>query len=213
MTIPDSIQSLLDAVLREVEADAEHSMNPMRRREVYALVGAAGGPSALGWLGVTAADRVLPIFLDTYPDDTVPQQMLETAVQVLHGQSDDSRVANLLDLGSHASGGAWGYDEREIPWPAWLAGNACFHALKEACGQEPLSFLPDFYKGGVPTAWSDVELSEMSFCDSAAAAALASSSDERGTAYDPQKLLVFWTWWLGKAVRAALEANKLPPAE
>jgi hypothetical protein len=207
MSATDSIRSLLAGVLSEVEADPAHRMSPLRRREVYGALGTLGGQPAIGRLAVIAAQRVLPIFQQSYPDDTLPQALLDTAVGILQAQVDAAQARAMIDAGYHASGGAWGYDEREVPWPVWLAANTCYHALKEAGGYQPLSFLPEYYKGDVLTPWSDEDLCAMDFSDAAGAAAIASSSDLHGTAYDSQKLLAFWKWWLGEAIPAALAAQ------
>jgi hypothetical protein len=204
MSVPDSIQPLLALVLSEVEADPEHKMSPQRRREVYSALSTVEGQPTIGWLAVITAQRVLPIFQQRYPDDTLPQELLNTAIGVLQGQVEDAQATEMIDRGYHASAGAWGYDEREIPWPVWLAGNTCYHALKEVCGYQPLSFLPEYYKGDVLTPWSDKDLCEMDFSDAAGAAAIASSSNLHGTAYGSQRQLEFWRWWLGEAIPAAL---------
>ena len=206
MPIPRMIQPVLAAVLNEVETDPEHRMVPQRRREVYDAIGSFAGQQALHWLAVIAAQRVLPMFQQRYPDDTLPQELLRTAINVLQGQVDDAQVEEMLDLGYHASGNAWGYDEREIPWPVWLAGSASYHALNEVCGYRLLSNLPEHYKGNVLTPWSDEDLCDWPFTDTAAVAAIASASNSHGTAYDSQKLLAFWKWWLAEAIPAAVEA-------
>ena len=206
MTIPDPIQLLLSEVLLDVQSHPEHEMSPLRRREIYSALESIGDGSVIGWLSVITAKKILPMFKQRYPDDDMPQELLETAIAVLEGVVDPRDTADKMDRGYYASSVAWGYDEREIPWPVWLAGNACYFALKEVCGQSPLSYLPEYYKGDVLTSWTDVDLSEMDFCDTAAAAALASSSDERGTAYESNRLLTFWKWWLGEAIPSALES-------
>jgi hypothetical protein len=117
----------------------------------------------------------------------------------------------LLDQGDHASAAAWGHDEREIPWPVWLAGNTTYHALNEVAGHSPLSILPDHYKGDVMTPWNDRDLCEHGLCDTAGAAAVASASDRYGQTIDPAQQLMFWTWWLTEALpsthRSALQGR------
>jgi hypothetical protein len=215
MSVPESLQSVLDTVIGEVRADPQHRMSPQRRCEVYDAFNCSADATmqqAPCWLAVVTAKRVLPIFQQRYPDDTSPQELLETAIGVLQGQVDDARAYEMLDSGYLASANAWGYDDREIPWPTWLAGNAAYHALKEAHGYQydyrPLSNLPDYYKGDVLTPWSDEDLCEMDFADTAAVAAIASASDRYGRAYNPEELLAFWTWWLTEAIPMAIEAAR-----
>ncbi len=205
MPIPELIQSLLAAVLSEVEADPEHKMSPQRRREVYIALSNFIGQQTLAWLAVITAQRVLPMFQQRYPDNTLPQELIETAISVLQGQIDDAQAEEMLDLGYHASGNAWGYDEREIPWPVWLAGNASYHALKEVCGYQLLGNISEHYKDDVLTPWSDEDICEYSIADTAAVAAIASASNSRGAVHDSQKLLAFWRWWLTEAIPTAVE--------
>jgi len=206
MVVLDTIRPLLDTVLGEVQANRDHEMDPQRRREVYDALRGLAGEEAVGWLAVVTARRVLPVFQQRYPEDTLPHELLETAVGVLRGQVDDARAEEMLDCGYHASGSAWGYDEREIPWPVWLAGNASYHALKEVRGRQPLSTLPEHCRDGTPTPWSDQDLCQFAFGDTAAVAAVASASNAHGTACDPQRLLAYWRWWLAEAIPAAVEA-------
>jgi hypothetical protein len=209
MPIPELVQALLEAVLDEVEADPKHMMSPQRRREIYNALSNFTGQQTSRWLAVITAKRVLPVFQQSYPDNSLPQELLETAIGVLQGQVDNTRAEEMLDRGYHASGNAWGYDEREIPWPVWLAGNASYHALKEVCCHQPLSNLPDhYYKNGVLTPWSDEELCESPFADTAAVAAITSASDSNSTMYDSKKLQFFWNWWVVEAIPTAVEVTQ-----
>ena len=209
MSIQESLQSHIDVLLNDVQADPQHRMSPYRRRELYAAFEdpvEAATQRALCWLAVITAKKVLPIFQQRYPDDTLPQELLVTAISVLQGKIDTEQVEDILDKGCHASAGAWGYDEREIPWPVWQAGNASYLALNEACGYQPLSYLPDYYKGDVLTPWTDEYLCESGVPDTAAAAAIAVSSDRYGRTFDPEKSLMFWRWWLLEAIPQSVEA-------
>lgn len=201
------VQPLLDLVFGEVKADPNHKMSPLRRREVYKILSNHMGKRSLQRLAIMSAQKVLPIFQQKYPNDTMPKELIETANKYLLGQIEEEIVKEKLDLGSHASGNAWGYDEREIPWPVWLAGNASYHALNEVYGCRPLMDLPEYYKGDALTAWSDEDLCEYSFTDTAAVAAVASSANPNGKGCDSQKLLEFWTWWLTEAIPKGIETK------
>ncbi len=209
MSLPESIQTLNDTVLAAVRSHAQHEMDPLHRRAIYQAFAATDAPTTPRWLAALTAQRLLPRFQQHYPDDTLPQELLTLALKLLHGEEQDPiTVEDMLDHGYHASGNAWGYDERKIPWPVWLAGNTAYHALKEASGQSPLSFLPDYYKGDVLTPWNDKKLCEYDFCDTAGAAAIASASDDLGQHIDSAKQLEFWTWWLTDAMPAAYQSAK-----
>ncbi len=203
-SLPESVQALTDTILAAIRSRAQHEMDPLRRRAIYQAFAATDAPTTPRWLAALTAQRLLPRFQQHYPNDPLPQELLTLALRLLHGEEQDpATVEAMLDQGYHASGNAWGYDECEIPWPVWLAGNTAYHALKEAIGHPPLSFLPDYYKGNVLTPWNDKDLCECDFCDTASAAAIASASDDLGQHIDPANQLEFWTWWLTDAMPAA----------
>jgi hypothetical protein len=72
MAVLDTIRPLLDTVLGEVQANRDHEMDPQRRREVYDALRDLAGEEAVGWLVVVTARRVLPVFRQRYPEDTLP---------------------------------------------------------------------------------------------------------------------------------------------
>ncbi len=198
-------------MLSEVRSDPQHRMSPYSRRELYDTFSSAEAASqqTSGWLAVITAKRALPMFQERYPNDNLPQELLEAAIDILQGRATREQVEEILDLGCHASAAVWGYDEREIPWPVWQAGNASFYALNKVCGGQPLSTLDhDYYKGDVLAPWIDEELCEFFSPDAAAAAAIASSSDRYGIKFDSEKRLEFWTWWFVEAIPMAIEVTQ-----
>jgi hypothetical protein len=232
MTGQEWFQSLLDVALDEMLADTHHRLSPRRRRQIYESLARSSEPAtqqAQRWLAVLAAKRVLPLFERLFPDDDLPREILDAAVGVLQGSVDDARTAELEDEGYHASGNAWGYEELdEITWPASLAADAAYHALKEARGFQPLKHLEQYHMDGTVTSpsqedeaftaepepsrgdtWLDEDICTGNDTDTAAAAAVASSCREDGPVCDPAKLRVFWTWWLEDAVPTAIEAARL----
>lgn len=214
MPLPRSIQALIDAAKVAVEADSQHALDPLHRLAIYEAFSDTEAATAPCWLAVVTAQRMLPIFQQHYPDDHFPEELLTTALNIMQGTEVEPAVLeNMLDQGHHASAGAWGYDEHEIPWPVWLAGNTAYHALSEVAGYLPLRNLPDYYKGDVLTKWTDQDLCEYPYCDTAGAAAIASASDCYGQSIDPAKQLAFWRWWLTDAMVIAYRSasqGKLP---
>ncbi|MBN1811309.1 MAG: hypothetical protein JXA14_05705 [Anaerolineae bacterium] len=226
------LQFLLGTALDEVKADSHHRLAPQRRRQIYDIF-LRSADSAMkrvsGWLAVLAAKRALPVFERAFPDDGLPREILDAAVGVLQGSVDDARAAEIEDEGYHAAGNAWGYDELdEVTWPAALAADASYHALKEARGFQPLNHLEHYYKVGSVTSpfqddevfspepepikgdtWLDEDICQVGDTDTAAAAAVALSCREDGPVCDPEKLQVFWMWWLVEAVPTAIEAARL----
>ena len=222
--IPEKLTALVTAALAEMQADPSHRLPYQRRREIYDAFGNDQiGRDALGWLAIITARRVLPIFQEAFPEDTLPQELLGTAVGVLQGQVDEETVEEMQELGYNAAGNVWGYDEDEMPWNADMAGGAAYHALKEARGQKPLQHLDKVFSLGVvdlasgemvtehpqPMSgdqFADEELSQIDSSDTAAKAAVAFACGAEGPHCGPEKLCVFWTWWLQEAIPEAWEA-------
>jgi hypothetical protein len=226
------LQTLINVTLNEVRADPHHRLAPQRRRQIYDALLRSADPAvqqSQGWLAVLAARRVLPLFEQAFPDDSLPREILDAAVGVLQGSVDDARAAEIEDEGYHASGNAWGYDElEEITWPASLAADASYHALKEARGFQSLNHLECYHTVGTVTSpfqddtvfspepepirgdtWPDEEVCTVDDTDTAAAAAVSSSCRDDGPVCDPEKLQAFWTWWLVEAIPTAIEAARL----
>ncbi|MBN1312181.1 MAG: hypothetical protein JXB30_12245 [Anaerolineae bacterium] len=224
ISLPGKVQLLVNEALAEMDADPQHRLAHQRRRQIYdafkRLVHPPG-QRACGWLAVITARRVLPLFQQEYPEDTLPQDLLDAAIGALQGSVDDEAADDLQDEGYHASGNTWGYDEMEITWNADLAGRAAYHALKEARGQVPLSNLDRIHTLGevsFPSGefseypqpirgdqFTDEDLCGIESSDAAAAAAVAFACRPDGPLCDPSKLREFWTWWLTEAVPEAWE--------
>jgi hypothetical protein len=224
-SLPEAVRLLANTALAEMRADPQHRLAPQRRRQIYDALGPSTdniSQYARGWLAVIAARRVLPIFQQAFPEDTLPQELLDTAIGVLEGKVDDVTADDFQEHGYNASGNAWGYDETEMPWNADLAGCATYHALKEARGQEPLCNLDKFFSLGI-VGWpsgewvtqypepisaeqfTDEDLCQIDNSDTAACAAVAFACGPGGPWCDPVKLQEFWTWWLTVAIPEAWE--------
>ena len=208
IVVPKSILNEAEMILGEVQASASHQMNPISRRQLYRAFANASDISvriAPRWLAVLASQRVLPLFNQKYPDDLSPREFLDLAIAVLQGKITKEVVEEKLDLAHDASSSAWCHDEREIPWPAWLAADSTYHALMEAHGYQPLDHLPPFYKNDVLTDWTDDKLCEF-LGDTAAVAAMSFAYDERGLSINADRLLEFWEWWLKEAIMECIFA-------
>ena len=222
-SLPEELQLLVNTALAEVDTNLQHRLAPQRRRQIYDAFKASTDPlgqRARGWLAVITARRVLPLFQQEFPEDTLPQDLLNAAASVLQGRVNDATADDIQDQGYHASGNAWGYDETEITWNADLAGCATYHALKEARGQEPFGNLDKLFKLGV-VSWpsgesvseysqpigadqfTDEDLCQIENSDTAAAAAVAFACEPDGPPCDSSKFQEFWTWWLTVAIPEA----------
>jgi hypothetical protein len=228
---PDRVQALADAAFAEMQADPQHRLAPSRRQAIYAVLASAPDAAlraAPNWLAVLAAQRVLPLFQARCPKDELPPAVLATAIGVLEGKLDAAAAAEMEARGYAASRNAWGYEDDELPWPVGLAADAAYHALKEARGHQPLNDLPARLKRGTvalqssdpppaaplppaPDELQDEALCQMDNSDTAAIAAVAAASSEFGPTCDPERLLIFWTWWLREALPRAVAAAKARP--
>ncbi len=226
--LPDALQTLAAAALAEMQADPRHRLPPARRQALYAALAAAPGLNAAPrWLAVLAAERVLPLFRARCPEDELPPALLAAAIGVLEGQRDADTAAELEARGYQASKNAWGYDVGELPWPVGLAADAALRALREARGYRPLTNLAAYLaqdtvmllpgKAGVPArsaaapgeaALNDEALCQMEDGDTASIAAVSAASSEYGPTCDPERLRIFWTWWLQEALPAAVAAAR-----
>jgi len=208
IVVPKNIRGVAELILSEVQALASHQMNPKSRRLIYQAFADASDTKisvAPRWLAVLSSQRVLPLFDHKYPDDPLPREFLNLAIAVLQGKAIKTEVDDKLNHGHDASGNAWGYDEREITWPVWLAANSTYHALVEANGYQPLDHLHSYFNNGVLTDWTDEKLCEFSG-DTAAYAAMSSAYDARGLSINPEQLLEFWEWWLNEAIEESIFA-------
>jgi hypothetical protein len=229
LPLPETLQALVNTALAEMQADPDHRLSHQRRGQIYDALGPLTediSRNARGWLAVITARRVLPAFQAAFPEDTLPQQLLDMAVSILQGRGDEAAAEELQEWGYNASGNAWGYDEAEVPWNADLAGSAAYHALKEARGQPPLQYLDKVFKLGAvawppgeqiteypeprpATQFTDEDLCQIDASDTAANAAVAFACEAGGPFCDPGKLREFWTWWLTEAIPEAWETAQI----
>ena len=219
--LPDKLNLLIKTALEEVNANPQHRLAYQRRRQIYDTLRAYPvGHYAHALLAINTALKVIPVFQQEFPDDTLPKELLDTAIGVLNGDIDDTTtIDEIQDHGYHASGNAWGYDESKISWKADLAGRSAYHALKETRGQEPLDRLDKYFKLGLvnepsgdyikypnPVSakqFTDEDLCQIENSDTAATAAVSFSCDPNSPLCDPAKLQEFWTWWLLNAIPEA----------
>jgi hypothetical protein len=230
MILSPKVEVLIKAARSSMHLHPQRLLAPSIRQQIYHALGPktdSVSNRARGWLAVLSARRVLPIFTQAFPNMPLPQELLDTAAKILHGEVDDGTVTTLLNHGYHAAGNCWGYDEEDMPVSIDLAGSAAYHALKEAHGTEPLTNLHKYLSLGTVTTlqgadslnsefkvainpeplsgdkWTDERLCHVDAADTAAVAAMAYASQEHGDKYDPQKPEEFWEWWLTEAIPAA----------
>jgi hypothetical protein len=224
-SLPTEVKQVINSALSDVDTEPKHRLSHQRRLEIYNIIKASSSSNnqrVTQWLAAITAQRVLPLFQQEFPDDTLPEELINTAIGVLQGKIDNTAAKNIQDQGYQASGASWGYDEEEITWNAELAGSAAYHALMESRGQEPLEHLDMIFEIGVVSMLSgnwvneypepkgadqftDENLCEFPNCDTAGIAAVAFSCHPGGPICDALKLKEFWTWWLTEAIPRAWE--------
>jgi hypothetical protein len=223
--IPEVISRIIETAEKDVHADNHHHLSYKRRKEIYdAFLESSDDVAgkAMRWLAVITAQKVLPLFQKEYPDDALPEELITTAISILHGEGNETTVDDIQEQGYLASGASWGYDEEEISWNADLAGRSAYHALMEARGLKPLENMDMIYEIGVvgmPSGkwiekfpepkgadqFTDENLCEFPNCDTAGIAAVAFSCQPGGPVCDKSKLKQYWIWWLTEAIPKAWE--------
>ena len=207
MAVPLELQALIDEALVTVRAHPLHWLDWQRRRALYVAFGDYSDSEvkrARGRLAILSAQKVYPIFHIAYPDDDLPERLLQAAVGLLNGTVTREVAARVEDHGYHGFGNDL-YDE----WNADRAGFSAYKAIKEVRGwQDPfkekaIKRLPN----GKWVPFDDKEFAETAGAgDTAGVAALAFAN---GVEYDdpddpdPDKSLEFWEWWLTEAIPAA----------
>ena len=195
---------------------------------------------ARGWLGVLAAQKALPHYTMDY---NLPNLFIQAATDVLWGLEDEryevdyfgeKTIDELEYMGYHVSGNRWGYDNGDVDFNGYMAGNATICALREAQGYAPLKTFEQHVKVAevrmeekdgrrIVTDYQPVrppepklktydtwEVGQSTATDAAACAALALSTHTEPATGKVRlrhtQLRQFWEWWIEKAVPAAWEA-------
>ncbi len=216
-SLPSQLQFLVVQELEKLHQRSNHRVDAQTRRSIYQ---AFGPPTerlsirARSWLAILTAQKVLPIFQQALPAEDMPQRLIEMAIAVVEKKVDVEEAYQLATEGHEMVGRQWGYDEADVPWNAWFAGNAAVRALLETVTHEPFQRLDKFWKlGQLPTSdrqivradeWLDEELAQVGG-DVASAAAMAWACGTADPKCDPDKLREFWEWWLAQAIPKAWE--------
>jgi hypothetical protein len=208
MSGDDAPLNLINLAFDEVKRSADHRLDPLRRQQIYRAIESSFAEDAdyiHGTVACLSARRVLPLFRAEFPEDVVPEEVLSTAEAYLAGRLDQQAALDRLDLGHHASGNAWGYDEGQIAPSAWLAANASYHALAEALGNRPLLSLPEHRRLGQAVAWIDEDLCWLDIADTASVACMAQVSMGDSPIDSGGPMLDFWAWWLTEILATAIK--------
>lgn len=210
LELPHEIKIVVATALDEVAVHPKHFLHPKTRRTLYDLIQSLFPITARqirGWTAFITAQRVLPIFERSLPDERMPRRLLALAQRVLVGSlpSTSWRVKRYVDVSYHAAGHCWGRDEEEVPYSADIAGSAARKAILEVLGYEPLRNLHYLHVFTSPQSLSGDDLSDLHLAtdgqgDTAGTAAIAYATAGDNLNAAPQRLNDFWQWWLQEAI-------------
>ena len=207
--LPQEIKVAVTAARHEVAVHPKHFLHPKTRRALYDLIQSLLPTTAQqmrGWIAFITAQRVLPIFERSLPDEHMPRRLLALAQRILVGSLSPNswRVKRYVDLSYHAAGHSWGRDEAEVRYSADVAGYAARKAILEVLGYEPLRklhYLHVFTEQRLSgDDLSDLHLASDEMGDTASAAAIAYATESDDQREAPQRLQYFWEWWLQDAI-------------
>lgn len=218
MRVPSDIQTLVDDGLAAMYAHPEHHYDWRRRRNMYRYMHdhyGKLGHEVHGWLAVLAAEQVLPIFIATFPEDSLPDQLVRRARQFMQKvpPAQCEAVDELQEAGYQATGIDCMTWRSTIAYNAEYAGNAAYKALLEACGIHHLlndteqliwgQCVQQFHlpQNMTPDEVTDCEIAHLAaFCDTAGTAAIAMACTKEQFHLDHDRLKAFWEWWTTTAM-------------
>lgn len=231
--LPPELRLLTEAGLHAMERHPDHHYDWQIRRTFYRTCRSSyplQSAACIGWLAVSAAQYVLPLFTSAITDDDLPQQLVTYAEKIMRNQRRrrSARVSYLLDQAYLCTGIDCLVWRPITAYNAEYAGTAAHKALMEASGQDDL--LEDIehgiHRGWVtprtrsrtdvqpigPSAITDSDIAHLAaYGDTAGAAAIAHACARESFTLDPTKLRQFWEWWVTNALphawQQAIEAS------
>jgi hypothetical protein len=90
MKVPTEVQALTRIGLEEMYKNPLHHFDWHIRQDIYRQfrqMHPEQCDTVRGWLAVSAAQRVLPVFTSTFPEDDLPARLLDMAIQVVEGKT------------------------------------------------------------------------------------------------------------------------------
>ncbi|MGB1287503.1 MAG: Imm5 family immunity protein [Aggregatilineales bacterium] len=202
MTIKSQIQQIALTHLSVIQQRPDHEFLPcIRAKFLYDTL--AGYPLIRSHLAILTARKVLPIFQKDYSEQKMPARLLRLAERVVAGtlSKESWRIKNYSEVAYHAGGNGWGFFD-DIDYQAYSAGHAASTALSEVCGYEYLNNVPaTIICDGKTLDHTDYHVIAPKMDTACHAAHAIAYLDDGGL--NPEKLLVFWTWWLTDALKEA----------
>jgi hypothetical protein len=204
MTLPHTLQELVDEAYAAMIRDPNHALPPLYRKDIYRLISAGqanGGRLARARLALLSARYVIPIWERARPTDVGPPGLLRMAEALLTGQDIAEAARSQADAVWEALTELDVHSDKLGIVETIASGLAAVEALREALGKDP-------YEGvNIDATKSDEELDPY-HTDAAQFAADAYSGPSWISSSSPEKRREFWEWWLREAVPMAWHVTK-----
>jgi hypothetical protein len=192
MNLDEAVRRARDVLAR----DDRGNLKVGARRAIWAALGGCDdrGRRARTTLAISTSEHVQPIWKATWPDDPLPERLVDLARQVLSGAVDTQRATREADAAQNRLDDLW------VQSPGAAAVAAGYSAQRALfCALYDEAFDPNDF---------DVEaLDENTQPDERDSSFLAAVACSGGPPWDPasrtEERRVFWLWWLDEAVATA----------
>jgi hypothetical protein len=192
MLLPIEISRLINLAYEAMVRDPQHTLAPAYRQAIYQGISNFPNPHtslARKWLAVLAAEHVVPIWKQVWPNDSLSIRMLDLANTALYEVSDQAGIRAEAELAmeqlERLGNKLYGFTELD----AFFAKTAAVQAVFEVLGIIPFDRL--ILAENEPDEHLDPSAS-----DTAKWAAYAYAGRLRDPNADPAKRRAFWAWWL-----------------
>jgi len=207
MPLPQQLTSLVAEGLRSVDTHPNNELILPLRRKIWAQMGPyrdSQGVLRRYDLARQCAQKAMPAWVDAFPDDNSPLQLLEQCDAYVSSQSLDSR--NLLNLKSDKFSMFLDLHMMDDEERAINAACSVYHTVRIILGDD----VPQYALTNFEEMDEDLDLFrwDSSYYASAAFAGNfpVDYQGERNEDCDYNKLEEFWCWYLNEAVPSAYQA-------
>lgn len=210
----EDLTPLINNVREHISSELFYNVTAKNRKAIYDFIKTSEpgflGVQMMNWLNILTVKKVLPIFSDFYPSDSLPNELIETSLGIVQKTENDFATVEMLeDAAENMAGHSWGYNN--MGWKPRLVANAAYYSLREIRGFVPFSHSSNFNKNS-NKIWTDDELCLRLDNDAitASAVAWACINSSEKLIYEKAELHEFWEWWLTEAVPQAWELAHSP---
>ncbi len=192
MPPPFEIRRLINPAYETMVHDPQHALAPAYRQAIYQGITNFPNPHASlarKWLAVLAAEHVVPIWQQVWPNDSLALCMLDLANTALREVSDPAGIRAEAELAMEQLERLGDKLYRFTELDAFFAKTASVQAVFEVLGISPFDRL-------ILAEDATDEHLDPSASDTAKWAAYAYAGRLRDPNADPAKRRAFWAWWL-----------------